>query len=69
MELEGAGVPTVVLVTEPFAAVARASAQARGLPELPIVVFPAGIEDMTAAEIAEAFAARWPSIRAGLERC
>jgi hypothetical protein len=62
-------VPTVVLVTEPFAAVARASAAARGIAELPIVAFPADIEDMTADEIAACFDARWPAIRAGLERC
>jgi hypothetical protein len=61
-------VPTVVLVTEPFAAVARASATARGLGDLPIVAFPAEIEDMAADDVARAFAARWPAIRAGLER-
>lgn len=45
------GVPTVVLVTEPFEAVARASAAARGLDKLPIVVFPAGFDDLDAARI------------------
>jgi hypothetical protein len=61
-------VPTVVLVTEPFAAVARASAGARGLTDLPIVAFPAAIEAMGADGVAAAFAERWPAIRAGLER-
>jgi hypothetical protein len=59
----------VVLVTEPFAAVARASASARGLAELPIVVFPAGLEEWDDAAITAAFADRWPLIRAGLSRC
>jgi hypothetical protein len=61
-------VPTVVLVTEPFLAVARASAAARGLADLPIVAFPPDVEDMDAEKLAETFAARWPAIRAGLER-
>jgi hypothetical protein len=59
-------VPTVVLVTEPFAAVARASAAARGLMALPIVVFPAGTDEMTAEALDGEFAMRWPQIRDGL---
>jgi hypothetical protein len=62
-------VPTVVLVTEPFASVARASAAARGLADLPIVVFPAGVEEMGHAELAAVFADRWALIRDGLTRC
>ena len=61
--------PTAVLVTEPFAAVARASAAARGLADLPIVVFPAGVEEMGPTELATVFADRWPDIRDGLTRC
>jgi hypothetical protein len=59
----------VVLVTEPFAAVARASAAARGLAELPVVAFPADVEDMSDDDLARAVEERWPAIRAGLERC
>jgi len=68
VELEQRGVPAVVLVTESFAPVARASATARGLPDLPVVVFPADIEDRTVAEVADLCRARWPAIRAGLTR-
>jgi hypothetical protein len=57
-----------VLVTAPFLAVARASAAARGMTDLPIVVFPAEIEDMAPDAVSTAFTARWPEIRAGLER-
>jgi hypothetical protein len=38
-------VPSVVLVTAAFEAGARATARARGLPELPIVVLPADLEE------------------------
>jgi hypothetical protein len=55
-------------VTAQFAAVARASATARGLPDLPIVVFPAGLEEQGAPAVAAACRARWPEIRAGLVR-
>ena len=61
--------PTVVLVTEQFASVARASASARGLADLPIVVFPADLEEMGENELAGVFAERWPLIAAGLARC
>lgn len=44
--LESHGVPTVVFVTEPFERVARASAAARGAAKLPIVVLPAGFDDL-----------------------
>ncbi len=37
--------PSVVLVTAAFEAGARATARARGLPELPIVVLPADLEE------------------------
>lgn len=55
-------------MTEQFAAVARASATARGLPELPIVAFPADLEERDGAAVAVATRERWPSIRAGLVR-
>jgi hypothetical protein len=58
----------VVLVTAQFAAVARASATARGLPDLPIVVFPADLEEHDDATVAAACQERWPAIRAGLVR-
>jgi hypothetical protein len=63
------GVPTVVLVTEPFAAVARASAAARGIADLPIVVFPAGLDDSGDDAVRAAFAERWPQMVEGLTRC
>jgi hypothetical protein len=44
-------VPTVVLVTEPFARVARASAIARGLSKLPIIVLPADFDEFDVAGI------------------
>jgi hypothetical protein len=59
----------VVLVTAGFAAVARASAVARGLPDLPIVVFPVDLDEWDPPTVRDAFAARWPEVRAGLERC
>jgi hypothetical protein len=62
-------VPAVVLVTEAFEAVARASARARGLPDLPVVVFPADLDERDDDAVTAAFASRWPEIRAGLERC
>jgi len=56
------------LVTAQFAAVARASATARGLPDLPIVVFPADLEEQGTATVAAACRERWPDIRDGLLR-
>jgi hypothetical protein len=52
-----------VLVTEPFAAVARASAAARGLPDLPIVVLPADLDDLAPGKVAEVIRSRWPEMR------
>ena len=63
------GVPTVVLVTAPFASVARASAAARGMDELPIVVFPAGFDDLDDRQIDELIVERLPMILDGLLRC
>jgi hypothetical protein len=63
------GVPTVVLVTAPFEAVARASATARGVEELPIVVFPAGFDDLDDQRIDELIAERLPMILEGLLQC
>jgi hypothetical protein len=45
------GVPTVVLVTEPFERVARSSAIARGLSKLPIIVFPADFDELPAERV------------------
>ena len=59
----------MVLVTEPFASVAHASASARGLGDLPIVVFPAELEEMDDDELAAVFGTRWPLIAQGLARC
>jgi hypothetical protein len=66
--LEQRGVPVVALVTAQFAAVARASATARGMPDLPIVVFPAELEEQDPAAVVTACRERWPEIRAGLVR-
>jgi len=44
-------VPTVVLVTEPFARVARSSAIARGLSKLPIIVLPADFDEFDRASV------------------
>jgi hypothetical protein len=68
VELEQRGIPAVALVTEQFAAVARASATARGLPDLPVVVFPADLEEHDRAAVAAATRERWPAIRAALRR-
>lgn len=57
-----------MLVTEPFAAVARASAAARGLPDLPIVVLPADLDDLPSGKAAEVVRARWPEVRRGWAR-
>jgi hypothetical protein len=59
----------VVLVTAGFEAVARASALARGMPDLPIVVFPADLDERDPGGVRAEFLARWPAIRAGLTRC
>jgi hypothetical protein len=45
VELELLGVPTVSLVTENFAALARAAAHARGADALPMGVLPADCDD------------------------
>jgi hypothetical protein len=62
-------VPTVVLVTAGFEAVARASAAARCIPDLPIVVFPVDFDEWDAPAVRDAFAARWPAVLRGLQRC
>jgi len=58
----------VVLVTEPFAPAARTAAAARGAHELPVVVLPADLETRSPAGVAEAFAACWAEVEAGLRR-
>jgi hypothetical protein len=62
-------VPSVALVTAPFESVARASAAARNLADLPIVVFPAGFDDLDPERIDELVDELLPTILAGLIRC
>jgi len=62
VELELLGVPTVSLVTENVAALARAAARARGADELPIVVLPADFEDWDEAAVRRAARERLASI-------
>jgi len=57
-----------VLVTEPFERVARASALARGLGKLPIVVLPHQIDDMTAEQIEALISDRFDEVRDALVR-
>jgi hypothetical protein len=45
--------PAVLVVTERFVGLAKTVAKARGLPDLPMVVLPAGMEQMTRAELEE----------------
>jgi hypothetical protein len=58
-------VPAVVLVTASFEAGARAAAQARGLSDLPIGVFPADLDQRDSEAVAARFALQWPEIWAG----
>jgi hypothetical protein len=58
-------VPCVVLVTASFEAGARAAANARGLAELPIVVFPADLDQRDPDAVAVELARQWPEILAG----
>jgi hypothetical protein len=44
-------VPTLDIVTEPFAALARAAFRAQGLPQQPVVVLPRGAETANAADL------------------
>ena len=60
--------PTVVLVTAAFEAVARSSAAARGLTDLPIVVFPADLDAWPADAVTAAFDERFGDVLAGLRR-
>ena len=57
-----------MLVTEPFERVARASALARGLGKLPIVVLPHQIDDMTAEQIEALISDRFDEVRDALVR-
>ena len=59
----------MVLVTAPFESVARASATARAVADLPIVVFPAGFDDLDEQQIDELIDERLPAIVQGLLRC
>ena len=58
--------PTVVVVTAPFEPVARAAAAARGLADLPIVVFPAGFDDLGDDAVGALVAERMPLVLAAL---
>jgi hypothetical protein len=62
VELEIRGVPTVSVVTENFAPLARAAARARGADELPIVVLPADFDDWDDAAIRATVRTRLASI-------
>lgn len=44
--LEEKGVPTVSFITEQFVALTQAITKARGMPDLPVIVFPHGIEHL-----------------------
>ena len=56
----------MVVVTAPFEAVARAAAASRGLTDLPIVVFPAGFDDLDDDAIGALVAERMPLMLAAL---
>ena len=45
------GIGTVVLITEAFEELARATLASRGVPDLPMVIFPHQTEVMTADEL------------------
>jgi len=45
------GIGTVVLITEAFAELARATLASRGVPDLPMVIFPHQTEVMTTEEL------------------
>jgi hypothetical protein len=47
------GVPTVTLATRPFEKLSRATARARGVPDLPIIVLPFPYDQLPSAEIRE----------------
>ena len=40
VHLEQMGIPSVVVVTEPFAAAAQVNARVQGMPDLPMIVVP-----------------------------
>ena len=40
VNLERMGIPSVVIVTEPFVAAAKANARAQGMPDIAMVVIP-----------------------------
>jgi hypothetical protein len=44
-------VPTLDIVTEPFAALARTAFRAQGLPQQPVVVLPSGAETANATDL------------------
>jgi hypothetical protein len=46
-------IPAVLVVTERFIDLAKAVSRARGMPDLPMVVLPAGMEQMTREELQE----------------
>jgi hypothetical protein len=58
----------VVLVTEPFETVARSSAVARGFGKLPIVVFPADLDDLDVAPLRALVASRLDEVEGALLR-
>jgi hypothetical protein len=40
VHLEQLGIPSVVIVTEPFATAAKVNARVQGMPDLPMIVVP-----------------------------
>ncbi len=60
--------PTVVLVTAPFEAAARAAARARGVSDLVTVVLDADLEERAEADVRTELQRRLPEILGGLAR-
>ena len=48
---EAKGIPTVVIITEPFRVLSETVARARGKPDLPLIVLPSTIEEISDDEI------------------
>ena len=65
VNLERMGIPSVVAVTEPFVAAARATARAQGLPDLALVVVP---HDYLVEDAAQVRARVEPVVDAIVER-
>ena len=68
MWLEKKGIPTVTVVTQPFHEPARLSAVSMGVPNLPLVVLPHPVADLTPEELGEMARKAYPHIVAALTR-